>query len=959
MVERMRLPAGLAAALVLASSSAAPAFAPRRGDEHGLVVAGRPARAHRATERAAPTAARTAFAPLATAGWQALWDRDTGVPLRLWGGVVAAPGAVGDPAVAERVARAFLAAHLAVLAPGAVASDFVVVANQRDGDVRTVGLRQTASGLPVLGGQLGFVFAHDRLFAVGSEALPGVHVTASRGGPAATGRAEAWVAAETGHRVATRGTGARAILPIIRAPGDLEYRVVDVLDVAALDGPERWDVYVAPDGEPVARKSRLLPATGTLAYNAGVRYAAGPRTDFPASAAAITVDAAATTTAADGTFAWASASPATVTPSASGPTVQVTNQAGAPVTGSLVVQPGGHVTWDLSTDEFGDAQLSTFVYASLVIARDRLINPAIATWLAGPLTFFVNEPGSCNAYSTGTEVHLFQASAQCENTGRLADVVFHEFGHSVHYHSIIAGMGAFDISLSEGLADYNAANLNEDPAIGRGFYRTDEALRDIDPEGLEKVWPDDQNADPHLTGLIVSGALWDLRKALIRDLGHDAGVAQAEAIFTGIMQRAADIPSSYVAALIADDDDANLGNGTPHQCAIEHAFGIHGLVGSDFHTTTVGTPVLDGLTISIPTDTPAAATCPVPQVTSIAVTWKIGDGVASAFELQPQGAVWSGTFPPQPDGTVIAYAIDASLDDGSHVVLPNNPADPMYQLFVGQATPIWCEPFDRDPHWVQSGNLGDEWQWGPPTSNPASGDPRSAHTGSNLLGTAISGYGYYQASEMTSIVTPPIDVSSFDVVHLQYWRWLTVEDATYDHAAIAVDDAPLWQNASSPGGTLDHIDKEWRFHDLEVTPYVMGGTATIQWSLRSDASKELGGWAIDDVCLVGLGKHAVCGDGVLDPGEQCDDGNTTDHDGCSATCLDELTAGGGGCSTGRGGASGSLALGLGLLALVRRRRPVSAIRPHGTVTHGSSAAGVCASRCSSRWPSRSVSERMP
>ncbi len=27
-----------------------------------------------------------------------------------------------------------------------------------------------------------------------------------------------------------------------------------------------------------------------------------------------------------------------------------------------------------------------------------------------------------------------------------------------------------------------------------------------------------------------------------------------------------------------------------------------------------------------------------------------------------------------------------------------------------------------------------------------------------------------------------------------------------------------------------------------------------------------------------------CGNGVLDPGEQCDDGNKEDHDDCSSTC---------------------------------------------------------------------------
>src|SRR5262245_53673392 len=66
---------------------------------------------------------------LADAGatWQASWDQATGVPSRIFGRGVAAPGAVRDPAAAERHARAFLAAHIDLLAPGSSASDFVLV----------------------------------------------------------------------------------------------------------------------------------------------------------------------------------------------------------------------------------------------------------------------------------------------------------------------------------------------------------------------------------------------------------------------------------------------------------------------------------------------------------------------------------------------------------------------------------------------------------------------------------------------------------------------------------------------------------------------------------------------------------------------------------------------------------------------------------------------------------------
>src|SRR4051794_1405055 len=38
----------------------------------------------------------------------------------------------------------------------------------------------------------------------------------------------------------------------------------------------------------------------------------------------------------------------------------------------------------------------------------------------------------------------------------------------------------------------------------------------------------------------------------------------------------------------------------------------------------------------------------------------------------------------------------------------------------------------------------------------------------------------------------------------------------------------------------------------------------------------------------GGGNNAVCGDGHVDPGEECDDGNETNGDGCSSACKTEL-----------------------------------------------------------------------
>ncbi len=854
----------------------------------------------------------------APAGWTGTRDRDTGVVLQLWGSHVDAPGAMADPAIAERAARAFLAAHLALLAPGAAISDFVVVANQVDGQLRTVGFQQTWRGLRVVGGQLHVVFAHDRLFVAGSAALPEVHAAIPRDArKVSSQRAEAWVTAQTGLPVVTRKIGARVVLPIVYGPGDIAYYIADELDIASTTTPGEWDVYLDAAGTPLLRASKLRFAASTLRYDVGDRRPTGTRHDVAVDRANITVDGAGTTTGSDGAFTWTGASPATVVPGLAGTLVRILNSAGELVTTQLTAQPGQPVRWSLATDETGDAQLATYVYGMIAKARARQLSPALASWLDVPLDFNVNVAGDCNASSNGNEVFLFRASAMCENTGRLADVVFHEFGHSIHFHSVIAGAGAYEPSLGEGLADFNAANIVEDHGVGRGFFFDDTPLRDLDPSGSERVWPADQSSDPHLTGLIIGGALWDLRKALIAQLGHDPGVAASDAVFVGILQRAASIPTSYVAALTADDDDGDLGNGTPHGCAIENAFGKHGLASAGFMPTVVGTPIVDGLAITVPVTVPTGGTCPRPIVTGVAVAWSAGAGPPSTVDFVSNGASWTGAIPPQPDGTVVRYTVTASLDDGSSVRYPDNPADPEYQLYVGPTTPIWCEQFDADPRWTQTGS--GEWEWAVPGVSPQSGDPSSAHTGTHVLGTDVTQDGRYLFGDQTEITTPPIDVSMYEQVRLQYWRWLTVEDALYDHATITANGHTVWTNAKGPLGTLDHIDKEWRFHDLDVTAQA-GEQLQLAWGLESDQTRQLGGWTLDDVCLVGIGRKPVtaCGDGVLDEDEACDDGNLADGDGCSAACVTEVMGDAGCCSTGTD-PGGPMTLGLGVLVALRRR----------------------------------------
>ncbi len=818
-------------------------------------------------------------------GWRALRDRETGAVAQLWGGSIAAVGAVGDPAIAARAARAFVAAHLDVLAPGASIDDFAISANRRDGALRTVTFRQTWRGLRVVGGGVYVVFGHDRLFAAGSTALPEPSVKLPgmrRATRARLDRARAWFPGVT-----MASTGERVVLPIVHGANDIEYQIADAVDARAASG-ERWTVYVAPDGAPLARDLETARATGTLRFDVPERRPGGTRLSMPAASVGIAANGSAETTGSDGSFSWNGNQPATVVPSVVGTFVQVTDAAGSPATASLTAQPGGNVDWSLASDEHGDAQLTAFVYASIAKARARQIAPGLA-WLDQPIAVSVDEVGACNAFSSGDDLHFFAAGDDCENTARVTDIVLHEFGHSLHFQSIIPDAGAYDLSLSEGMSDFFAANITGDPGIGRGLHFDDVAVRDLDPVGFERRYPEDLGGDTHIAGLIVGGALWDLRTRLVAELGDAAGIAAVEAIYLGILRRAPDIPGSYLAALIADDDDGDLGNGTPHQCAIERAFAPHALV-PGVEVTQIDLPAVDGRDISLAVTPPVDGTCALPRVTSVDLEWQLDDQIQTIV-MTANGDTWSAAIPPQPDGTVVTYRVIAHLDDGTEIVRPDNPADPRYQLFVGAATPIFCERFDADPGWMQAG--AGTWEWASPRG--IAGDPPMPFTGTAVLGTDLGSdpfsSGRYPAGS-TSIATPTIDASAFGRVHLQFRRWLAIEDGAHDVAAVSIAGSdPLWTNATG----VDHRDREWRFVDLELPP----GTFSLEWSIAADDDGvELGGWSLDDVCVVGL-------DGP-DPCPDC--APFDDPAGC--------------CSTGGGGgdARGALVLGLGVLVGIRRRR---------------------------------------
>lgn len=877
-------------------------------------------------------------------GWTAIYDHDTDVPLRMWGPGQLASGAMANPAIAEAWARKFLAERITVLAPGAAPADFVLAANQLNpsGDVRSIGFVQNAGGVAVLGGTISFAFKNDRMIMVGSTALP--HVTAqlvSSGQRLAAARvtsvAAAWLGA-AGHTVAPRGAVAtkQVIFPIVHprtASGvDISYTLAEQVVMETTAGePGRWNVFIdARTGAAFARETTLMFASGTVLFDVSDRAptAAAGRHPQPAANATLRVDGVTVTTGIDGVVTWTGTDPATVVSLLVGPFVAMTNKAGALVADPLTLPASGSVTWSHATEEAIDAQLDAFIYANQAkqFVKTRL-NPTLA-YIDQQLSVTVNDgPGTCNAFSTGDDIHFFPRTfGRCENTGRMADVVYHEFGHSLHNHSLIPGVGQFNGSMSEGVADTLAVSMIGDSGMGRGFFFDNSPLRELNPTppARKKIWPKDADGEVHDEGEIYGEAMWDLRTKLETSMGTTAGFDQFLKIYYGTIQRAVDIPSCFAEALVADDNDGDLANGTPHSCDIITAFAAHGLF-DPVVTGNVSPPVRDNFTISVTAVAPVAGACEIPSVASAALAWRTRGGSLSQIPLVASGGTFQATIPTQPDGSLVEYNVTLTLSNGTTQVFPNNRADPYYQFYVGPVTKLWCADFENGaPDWTHSAMPADRDRWEAGMPMGLGGDPKSAFRGSRVFGTALTQIGTYPAMTNMSAVSPTIDLQGNTNVHLQYYRWLGVEDGFFDQATIVANGRLVWRNAGSmmnPGAkAITHIDQEWRFQDIDVSAAATtaGGTMTLTFSLVSDPGYEAAGWNLDDVCFVAL--PAACGNRIVEAGEVCDDGNTADGDGCSSTCQDE-SAGGGCCGVGTNPAApaGLAALVLGLI-LRRRRR---------------------------------------
>ncbi len=310
------------------------------------------------------------------------------------------------------------------------------------------------------------------------------------------------------------------------------------------------------------------------------------------------------------------------------------------------------------------------------------------TWLQSRLTTNVNIVDVCNAFWNGSSINFFRSGGGCRNTGELAGVFDHEWGHGLDdndaagtlsnsseaYADIAAiyrlqtscvGHGFFDASSSGscGLTvDGTGRNANENQVGGTHCALDCSGVRDADWDKHANHQPD--TALGFVCGQCATGpgpcgrqvhcaaapsrqAAWDLaaRDLQAAPFNYDSqtafivsnklfyqgsgNIGSWHACTCGGSSNGCGATNGYMQWLAADDDNGNLNDGTPHMTAIFNAFNRHGIA--------CATPApLNGGCSGGPTAAPTTLTA-TPGNFQVALSWSAVTGATRYWVFRTEG----------------------------------------------------------------------------------------------------------------------------------------------------------------------------------------------------------------------------------------------------------------------------------------------------------------------------------
>jgi hypothetical protein len=552
--------------------------------------------------------------------------------------------------------------------------------------------------------------------------------------------------------------------------------------------------------------------------------------------------------------------PITATFSFEGTYNDVNNVAGGEhsITTTLANGGGNNVLLNPTPDEFTTSQANAFTYINAMREWTRSVNPGDSTsdFLA-PSNVNINN--GCNAYYDGFSTNYFWAANGCVNTS-FSSVIHHEVGHWMNdrYGSFNGGDG-----FGEGNADVFAMYQSDSPIVGDGFSGPGTNVRN--GENTLQYCGDGNSGcygQVHTDGQVLMGALWKVRVRLNNKMGDLVGDLYSDLLFNSWMNAYDDGQINSIIRthwLTLDDDDGNVGNGSPNMDAIDAGFQDQGFPA--FELAYVAIDNVAGPANTLDQTGPYGVKARIQlnvgtALTSANLLYTVNGGATQTVAMTAaSNDRFFATIPGQASPNQVAWWIEASSDVGTNRY-PKGSANEGFG--IGLAQQFFFDNFETptDNGWThQEFATQDDWQR--EVLAGKAGDAPAAYSGTLCWANDAGNNNYngeYQPNVDNRLESPTINLSGANGARLIYKRWLTVEEAIYDQASIQVNGTKVWTNPQS--GNL--IDTAWVTHEVDLSAYD-GQSINLQWRLESDGGLEFGGWNIDDVSVETLSASPTTG----------------------------------------------------------------------------------------------------
>ncbi|MFN7972034.1 MAG: hypothetical protein U0166_06735 [Acidobacteriota bacterium] len=555
--------------------------------------------------------------------WEVKFDEVFGTPLWIRGsGIGMLPRAASRDQALD-AARRFLAENVDLLK--APMSDLRATDVAQVGDVWAVYFERLHDGVPVVSSRIEILFKLGRLVLVKMESYPLLPGASLATVPLLSAPDAAAVASGELSMMPSASDRARlVVLPVVAHDTvalRLAYEVRQDRPAGAGTLPRSYVSYVdARTGAVLEIQDALhYQFSGHLESQVDQRSPGDPIVNVPNSANTVTVGTSGGTTDAAGNWTIAGSGTQTLSIGLDGTHLTVSCFLGlCPALSISHSVTSGTPSNDLfsaaSEDEL--AQTDTYRAALATNATALTVYPNETWLLSQVVTATVSIPASCNAFYNANTLNFFASDAQCNNTGRIFDVVGHEYGHGIDDN--LPG-GLADGGLSEFIGDQMAFVQTDDHRIGPGFFLTGAPVRDLDPSSFPCYDP--AITEVHDQGEMLGAVIWDIHEDL-QALGFTG-----QPLTTLLLSPIATSQTRddwYNGLLVADDDDGNLANGTPHGCVIWNQYDAHSCAATRW---------------------PNVPTTPVPCFTA-SVTDEIVTGSGPGATNPPVGKTWDHAAPP-------------------------------------------------------------------------------------------------------------------------------------------------------------------------------------------------------------------------------------------------------------------------------------------------------------------------